>query len=350
MSDIELPPRLRIDGARIIRPNGNDFLGRGVSLGNFWLDTPQDAAAIAALGCNLVRPCLRWWGLWGPGTAGTGGGNRKAIDSRNNDAYSFINREHFQNWLDIVIACSAAGMWVAPFIDSNCGQNGTQTPEDLTYCDPYSLFGAEGRNFWTDKPMRKLYATVWQTIAQALRMIPRIAWLEIQPEPLGHMKKRPEMAGPCRDFYRYMMDAIREVDADTPFLTGAYGGYEIKFCDAAYLPERGDVIYTGNLLNQYVKDPAKFDESLAYLTAMRDERNVPIWVQQMGRRTSEDPDLSKMRHALQKMKDNNVGYAWWAWKQNTGQADQYALNYEDDDNKGVWIAKENEQALLAEFM
>jgi hypothetical protein len=340
MSDIELPPRLRVEGSRLIKPNGHEWTGHGVSFGNFWLDVPQDAIEVQALGLNTVRICLRWWGKF-PTKSG-----KPQIDSRDNNAFSFIARQHFQNWLDLITQASAAGLWVVPFIDSNCGQSGIQDPGTMAYCDPYGVFGAHGRNFWSDRPMRKMFATLWQTAAEALRMLPRIAMLEIQPEPLDG--RGPEWAGPVRDFYNYMADAIRDVDSDTPFLVGARDSYKITFCEEAYTAHRDDFVYTGNLLSGWVNNPQKFDQGLAALVDMRDRLGVPVWVQQLGRKSADDPGNVNMRDALAKMNAARVGWAWWAWKQNTPDPGAYSLNYRTPDETG-WIAKEDEQALIAEF-
>lgn len=41
----------------------------------------------------------------------------------------------------MIAQASDAGLWIVLFIDSNCGQNGTQESVDLTYCDPAGTYG-----------------------------------------------------------------------------------------------------------------------------------------------------------------------------------------------------------------
>lgn len=337
----ELPPRLRIDRSMLLKPNGEEWIGRGVSLGHFWLDTPQDIPAIAALDANCVRILLRWW------APPHGQAGRPNQDARDDNAYAFIHREHFRNWIDLILSASAAGLWVIPAIDSNCGQSGTQNPETMKFCDPYGVFGARGRNFWTDIPMRRLYASVWQSAAAILRLIPRIAMLEIQPEPLAG--RGPEMAEAVRDFYDYVDDAISEVDPDTPRLVGPRDGYNIMLCQEAFNPKRGNRVYTGNLLNQYVVNPQKFDDALRELSALRVQEGVPVFIQQLGRKTENDRDLSLMRRALDVLNSESIGFAWWAWKQSGPSPDEYSLNYPSADGT-TWIAKQAEQNLLAEYL
>src|SRR5215470_3716052 len=117
MASNELPPRLTVDGPRLLKADGKtEWFGRGVSFGAFWEDQPTDAAPVAALGCNVARILLRWWMY----------SKDPGIDSRDNDAYAFIKRENIRQWLDCIQAASQAGMWVVAGIDSNCGQSGTQ--------------------------------------------------------------------------------------------------------------------------------------------------------------------------------------------------------------------------------
>ncbi len=336
MTETELPPRLRVDGSRLLRPNGQEIILRGLNFGSWGEDDPVDAVQVAALGANVVRVCFRWWGKYGDET----------VDARDNNAFAFLHRAHFERWLGLITACSAQGMWVVPFIDSNCGQSGTQNAGTMAYCDPYQSWGAHGRNFFTDPAMRRVFTqVVWPAAAARLRAVAKIALLELLPEPAGD--RGPEYESLVREFYRECIAAIRVVDADTPFLIGARDGYNIHFCEEAFLEERADIVYTGNLLNGYVSNPSKFDEGLAALMRLRDTRGVPVFVQQLGRKTSYDPNRSLMRRALQIMEDAQIGYAWWQWKQNTSNEDDYALNFKNQTGTG-WVQKTEEVVMLEE--
>jgi hypothetical protein len=332
----ELPPRLRCAGGQLIKPNGRPILLRGPSFGSWGEDDPIDVNQVKAMGANCVRVCLRWWGLYGPA----------GVESRDNNAFAFLSRSNVAHWLDMIASVTSAGLWAVPFIDSNCGQSGTQNPDMVRYCDPYGSWGAQGHNFFTDPSMRRVFAqVVWPAAAAKLRTLSKIALLELQPEPADG--RGPEYAAQVRDFYREVIAGVREVDADTPVLIGARNGYHIEYCDEAFLEERTDVVYTGNLLSGYVTSPEKFDPGLAHLVRMRDERGAPIFVQQMGRKTEADRDLAHMRRALEKMDEARVGYAWWQWKQNTSDPNEYGLNYKGA-QPGTWIQKTDEVALLAE--
>jgi hypothetical protein len=334
----DLPVRLRCSGGELLKPNGQRVLLHGPTFGSWGEDDPLDVADVKAMGANAVRIALRWWGHHGS--------NPTEVDSRDNDGFAFLKRGNVQKWFDMILAASAAGLWVIPFIDSNCGQSGTQDPDTIRYCDPYGVWGAQGRNFITDPAMRATFAqVVWPAMAAKLRTVSKIALLELQPEMQDG--RGPEVAAGVRDFYRQVIAGVRSVDADTPFLIGARDGYSIDLCDEAWLQERSDVCYTGNLLSGWVTNPEKFDRGLGALTRMRDERGVPVFVQQLGRKTGDDRDLAFMRRAVEKMYEARTGYCWWQNKQNTSNPDEYALNFKNPAGAG-WVRKANEVAVLEE--
>jgi hypothetical protein len=334
----ELPPRLRCSNGNLIKPNGNPIILKGTCYGSWGEDDALDATPIRALGANCLRICLRWHGQWG----------RAEVDCRDDVGFALLSRPHLQRWFEQIESAVAAGMWVIPFIDSNCGQSGRQNADMVRYCDPYGSWGAAGRNFYTDASLRKIFAEiVWPTVAARLRTIAKIAMLEIHPEPA--IGCGPEYAPLVAQVQRECIEAIRKVDRDTPILLGPRDAYQIDYCDEAWLQERDDVVYTGNLLSHRVINPAKFDAGLAKLVEMRERRLVPIHVQQLGRRTVDDPTLSHLRRALTRLEHEAVGYSHWQWKQNTSDPGEYALNYKSADDPDVWVQKADEVALLQEF-
>jgi hypothetical protein len=294
------------------------------------------------MGANCLRVCLRWWGKWGTDS-------RVNPDSRDNDGFAFLLRANLERWFDQITQAAAEGLWVVPFIDSNCGQSGNNTPEDAAYCDRHGTWGARGRNFYTDPGMARVFAyVVWPAVAARLRTIARIAMLEIHPEPAHH--RGPEYAPLVARVQRAVIEGIREVDPDTPILVGAREGYDIRLIEEAYSalgPVSPQLVWTGNLLNQWVTDPARFDKGLANLTRLRDERGACVFVQQIGRNSSEDPDLALMARAVQRMREERVGYAWWQWKQNTSNPGNMGLHFKTDDGAG-WVEKTGEMELLTQ--
>lgn len=350
-----LPPRLRCEGGELIKPNGEPIFLRGPCFGSWGEDAAEDCPEIKARGANNLRLNLRWWGKWGTDV-------RANPDSRDNDGFAFLKRSNLSTYTGQIKAAGAAGLWTNPFIDSNCGQSGTNTPEDVAYCDPYGTWGERGHNFYTDAGMRKVYATVvWHAVATYLRTVERVGLLEIHPEPAHH---RDETWAPLvAQVQKECIDAIRDAESalgdheGTPILVGARSGYSNELMEEALdalaeayggtLPP--NLVFTGNLLNQWVTDPYRFDKAVNRFNRLRETYGVPVYVQQIGRNSSEDPDLKFMKRAVQVMRENNIGYAWWQWKQNTSNPGNMGLHFKNpDDPSGLsWIAKQAELEVLS---
>ncbi len=335
-ASFELPPRLRCQGGQLVKPNGNPITLKGPSLGMWGSDEVSDIQDIKATGANSPRIVLRWHGKWG----------KPEVDSRDNQAVAFLKRENVDHWIDLIQAASDEGMWPVATVDTNCGQSGTQSPEMIAYCDPYGQFGALGRNLYTDASLRRLFTTiVLPALAARLRPIERVAMLEIHAEPA--VDRGPEYADAVARVQLEAMNAIREVDRDTPFLLGPRDAYNIALVDECYFEGRDDCVATGNLLNQYVADPAKFDEGFDTLLRFRDRRGWPIYINQLARKTGADRRRLLMRRALRRCREAQVGYAWWQWNQNTTDGDDYGCRYKAPDWT-TWIEKTEEIELLSE--
>jgi hypothetical protein len=334
----DLPGRLRVQGPDLIKPNGQPFIGRGLSFGTYGENLEGDPVEVKAMGANLVRNLLRWHGEYG----------RAEVDARDNNAVAFIKRTNMRQVLDEVLGISAAELWTGLALDSNCVQGGAQNPSMRAYCDPYALFGASGRNGFTDPPLLKLFVIVWQALARAVRPIPRIAWLELLPEPLPHAYG-PEWAPRVAEVYREIIAGVREVDTDTPIVIGPRDAYNADYLEEIYLAERDDVIYTFNILSGKLTDPKKLASTIRAAADFRERFNVPVWCNQLGRKTGDDRDLAHMRSALEQFAEARIGFAWWQNRQNTGDPDEYAQRYKTPDGSG-WIDKMNEIALLSEFL
>jgi hypothetical protein len=317
------PARLTLSGSSMIHPNANRVVLRGMNEGTWGEMVQMDAADIASQGAKIVRVLIRWWGLYGT----------KDIDSQDDLMPGHFKTANLDRFLAEIQWCIDAGLWVIPVIDSNCGQNGLQDPDMIAYCDPADSYPG-GHNFWTDLAMRQRFKEAWLHLAGILKDYNRIAFYELLPEPLEG--RGPAQAAEVSAFYQELMAAIDTVDPRTPFLIGARDAYNISLCDEAYIADtrwKDRVVYTGNLFLRTGKTQkeniANLESRLDALVQMRRNRNVPVFIQQFGVRTGDDPDNFYLEAGLSRMNAAGIGYTGWQWRQNTSNMDEYAIMVED---------------------
>jgi hypothetical protein len=274
-----------------------------------------------------VRLPLRWWGYYeGPG-----------IDSRDDAQASTagIDAAHLAILDAMVAQASAAKLWIILFIDSDCGQNGTQDANEVSYCDPKGQY-PNGHNFWTDADVRAKFIAVWKFIAARYKDTPYLGMFEPLPEPNPTSGSSADITA----FYDEVMAAIRTVAPGIPFLLGprAYG---MNSAETAYNANWNDVIYTGNL---FLRTSGTHDEIVAELSLrlqnlldLRTNHGVPIFVQQCGVLSSFDPDQSYLNAMLSLLNTSSVGYTYWEYR-DTQNPNAYGVIYQD--GNGGWITKQ----------
>jgi hypothetical protein len=328
------PARLTLDGTSMLSPDGKSIVLRGINEGTWGKMQSIDAAQIAGQGANVVRVLIRWWGHYG----------RPEVDSRPvNPENGPFEPGHLEQFLREVQWCLDAGMWVVPVLESDCGQNGLQDAQTIKYCDPDKSYPL-GHNFWTDLSQRELYKQAWVHLAGILKNYPRIAFYELLPEPLGgHDASYVQQVS---DFYKELMIAIEEKAGDkrTPFLIGPRDAYNIELCDEAYLGSprwTNRVVYTGNLFiwtgKSEEENIASLEERLGALKRMRNRRNVPVFIQQLGVRSGDDPTQFYLDAALKRVTSAGIGYTGWQWRQNTSRKEEFAIVVEDADTGADWV-------------
>jgi hypothetical protein len=325
-------------------PAGVPIVLRGMNEGTWGEMRSGDAATIAAQGGNVVRVLIRWWGLYG----GTN------TESRSDASPGHLNPGHLAQFLTEIQWCLNAGLWVVPVIDSNCGQNGLQNAGMIKYCDPGGTYPG-GHNFWTDTSQRQLFKEAWIHLAGILKDYPQIAFYELLPEPLEG--RDTTFSGAVSAFYQELMVAIEDVAGDkrTPFLVGPRDAYNINFCDEAYIAAprwKNRVVYTGNLFirtgDSQANNIANLESRLGALSKMKTARNVPVFIQQFGVRSGEDPGELYLDAGLSRMNAAGIGYTGWQWRQNTTNPDEYAVIYRDA-STGTEVVKNNVLATYSKY-
>lgn len=328
------PARLTLNGATMLSPEGKPIVLRGMNEGTWGKMRSHDAAEIAGQGATVVRVLIRWWGHYG----------RSDVDSRlDNVEKGHFEPAHLAQFLQEVQWCLDAGLWVIPVLESDCGQNGLQDPQTIKYCDPDASYPG-GHNFWTDLTQRELYKQAWVYLAGILKDYPRIAFYELLPEPLGgHDDSYNQKVS---EFYKELMIAIEDKAGDkrTPFLIGPRDAYNITLCDEAYLNSPrwiNRVVYTGNLFiwtgKSEEENIANLEERLGALKRMRTKRNAPVFIQQLGVRSGDDPTQFYLDAALRRVTNAGIGYTGWQWRQNTSKKEEFAIVVEDADTGADWV-------------
>lgn len=321
------PPRLTLRGPEIVDPNGQPIVLRGWNWGHWNEILPQDAAENVAQGANCVRIPLRWWGKY----------RTAQIDSRDDGAAATagIHPGNLQRLDGAMRNASNAKLWIVLFIDSDCGQNGTQ-PDGRQYCDPTGQYGAKGHNFWTDPAMRRKYVEVWRFVAKRYKDTPYLAMFEPLPET------NPPGVPPAqiKAFYAELMSAIREVAPGVPLLIGGRH-YKTDAIDEVYDPAWKDVVYTGNLF-LHAKARGADDASLANyrqrlkdLVDFRAKHQVPVFVQQVGVRSRDDPDRRGVKEMLQQLVAARIGFTWWTYRGTTNPHEFSAVYAKGNE----WVVK-----------
>ncbi|MEK8034461.1 cellulase family glycosylhydrolase [Ideonella sp. DXS29W] len=320
-------PRLSLRGPNILDPSGQPIMLRGWSWGHWEQILPQDASENVAQGANVVRIPLRWWGKY----------RTARIDSRDDTATATagISAANLKFLDDAIRSASNAKLWIVLFIDSDCGQNGTQ-PDEIRYCDPEGQFGAKGHNFWTDPVARKKYVAVWRFIAQRYKDTPYLAMFEPLPEINPPGVPAPEI----KALYAELMSNIREVAPGIPFLIGGRH-YQTGNMEEVFDPAWKDVIYTGNLF-LHAKARGADDESLdnfrkraRQLVDFRERHQVPVFVQQIGVKSKDDPSKRGVKEMMKVMVDNKLGFAWWTYR-GSGNPNEFSVVYPE---RGQWVFK-----------
>lgn len=343
-SSVPLPDRLTLTGSVMRAPSGAEITLLGISEGTWGTMQKQDAGFIASQGATVVRVLIRWWGLYG----GTD------VESRDDAANGHFKADHVTEFLQNIQWCIDAGLWVIPAIDSNCGQNGLQSADMVAYCDTSRSY-PDGHNFWTDLSQRQLFKEAWVYLANILKGYPNIAFYELLPEPLQN--RDASYSAQVSAFYQELMAAIEDNAGDTrtPFLVGARDAYNIQLCDEAYIADprwANRVVYTGNLFTHtggtQAQNIADLQTRLGALSTMKVTRNVPVFIQQFGVRSGDDPGEVYLNAGLSFMNAAGIGYAGWQWRQNTTNPNEYAIVIQDP-NTGADVVKTAVLAVYSKY-
>ena len=314
---------LRIQGSQIVyTATGQAAKLRGWSVGLWGTMLSGDAAANVTQGATMVRIPLRWWGLYA-----TGYESRDDTQAQT----ACIDIGHLMVLDSMMASAAAAGLQICLFIDSNCGQDGTQSGEPA-YCDPLGQY-PNGHNFWTDPAERAKFINVWKFIAARYANNPYWSIAEILPEP------DPEgfSAKDISSFYQQVIQALRPIVPGMLYLIGG-ASYDPGNLANALLPGAPDVIYTADLYmhtgGTQSANEANWSSRLAECTAFVSTYGVPVFIQQTGVQYSNDPSQVYTNYMLSALNAAGLGWAWWMYRDNN--AGGFGAWYLDTNGDGGW--------------
>lgn len=332
--------RLRTQGDKIYYPSGKEAMLRGFTWGTWGTTRFHDADRNTHEGANTVRIVLRWWGKY----------YDDSVDSRDDDAPGNIDPEHLDELDRMVEQASEKGLWIDLAIDSDCGQNGLQqdVPGTQAYCDPTGKYGSAGHNFWTDKEARAKFIETWKFVADRYKKTPYIGMFELLPEPNPITFPASEIS----KFYQELIAAVHPIDSRTPLLIGSRV-YMIKLVESSYIDTDAPIIYTGNLfahpeIGAYGDVMYDLEYRLSHLIDFREKHNVPVFVQQTGVRSADDPGEIYTNAVLALLNKNSVGWDWWEYRQQGPFAGGYGVWYVKVD--GTWVKKEAVSSVISKYL
>jgi hypothetical protein len=307
------PPRLTIAGAQILDPSGQPLIMRGYNWGQWDTTQPTDAADNIQQGANSVRIPLRWWGDW-----------KDNVDSRDDAAPGHIDPAHLAILDQTMQWASASHLWITLFVDSNNGQ------------------GADGAtdNFWTDPAAKQEFVEVWQFLVQRYASLPYVAAYEILPEP----RATGVTNAAVREFYESIIPSIRALDARTPIVVGPNDAYNLHDLEDAFSTVDDKLIYTGDYFIFPNADPL---DRMSFISDFQTAHHAPVWINQVGVLTGDTCATSLANQVLNGFDAQNVGWAWWTYREQTTSPDQHGIYYTAAD--GSWILKPDWLAFVDGF-
>ena len=297
-------------GPEIHDAKGKNVVLRGWNWGEWGYTQPEDAADNAAQGATVVRIPLRWWGVYENQPQDTKPSEK--VDARDDAAPGHIEPGHLKALDEMVKRAACAGLWIDLFVDSNCGQ-ASAANGPASYCG--TAANGEPRNFSNDPESAKTFAEVWEFLVEHYKDQPYIAWYELMPEPQMGCTKKPCDWGAAPALYSPIIDRIRKIDAKTPLLVGADGGYDVVHLDTAYIDKPG-LVYTGDFLSFGSSHP---EWVMQYVSAFRAQRQVPVFIQQVGVKHSDPDALSRVSTILSTLNGAGIGWTWWTYREKSSK-------------------------------
>jgi hypothetical protein len=188
----------------------------------------------------------------------------------------------------------------------------TTAPGLGAYCGSVGPYAA-GHNFWNDPAEKAAHMVLLSFLADRYKNTDYIGFYEPinEPDPPGYTDAQ------VNAYYSDAIDTMLAADPHAIFIVGGNAGYANFKIAAAYMPARGNVIYTCDLFNQQNSAPddagreANFAFRLQSALDLRASKNVPILIQQFGSHSADDIGRDILAFQLSTLLANKVPCFQW---------------------------------------
>ena len=315
---------VQVNGADLIKPDGEKLLIRGTNLGN-WLNPEgymfgfrktNSARFINEMFCQLVGEDFTaefWTNFKDNYITQTDiafirqtGSNTIRIPFHyklfTDEDYMglTVNQDGFARLDQLIEWCRAEGLYlILDMHDAPGGQTGDNIDDSYGY--PW-LFDSE--------KSQQLYCDIWEKIAKRYKNETMILAYELFNEPIApYFDNVDELNSKLEDVYKRGVAAIRKVDTNhIIMLGGAQWNSNFKpFTDWTF---DNKIMYT---CHRYGGEPTP--DAIRGFINFRDTTNLPMYMGEIGHNKNE-----WMAAFVKTMEDNNIGWTFWPYKKIDGSS------------------------------
>lgn len=309
---------VRIEGADLIKPDGEKLFIVGTNLGNwlnpegymFGFQKTNSGRFIDEMFCQLAGPDFtkEFWKAFKDNYV-----TRKDIEFIASTGANTIRLPfHYKLFTDedymgltgkqdgfarvdsVVNWCRDNGLYlILDMHDAPGGQTGDNIDDSYGY--PW-LFESEAS--------QKLFCDIWRKIADYYKNEPVILGYDLMNEPIApYFENMEELNTLLEPLYKRVVKVIREVDTHHIVLIGGaqWNGNFHPFKDSKFDDK---LMYT---CHRYGGPPTK--DAIMNFIHFRDSVNLPMYMGEIGHNTDE-----WQAAFCQTMRENNIGYTFWPYK------------------------------------
>ena len=306
----------RVDGARIVGPDGRPILLRGMGLGNWLLaegymfrfdDGPESERQIRGLVSELIGPdeARAFWRTWRERYVARDDIRllkRIGLNSiRIPFNYRLLTPEDLPGtWLEdgfevldrVIGWAREEGLWVV--LDMH-GAPGGQTGENIddSWGRPWLFTSEESQQRMVD---------VWKRLASRYRDEPAVLGYELLNEPLPHWDELRQYDRLLEPLYRRVAAGIREVDPNHVIVLG--GSKWNRDFTVFGSPFERNLVYA---FHKYWDEVTT--ASIQPYLDFRTKHGVPVWLGESGENTDQ-----WVRDTVRLSEANDIGWCFWPYK------------------------------------